>query len=473
MVQLSVNVNKVATLRNSRGGEVPSVIEAVRRRASTPARRGITVHPRADAAAHHRRATCAISPRCWRRAADDGRVQHRGRSAARSAGPGRTTCGPHQCTLVPVQAGRDHQPGRLAAGHAARRRWRRDRRRCSGAGIRVSLFVDPDPRGALGARARRRSRRALHRAVRARVRTRRRRRRRQLRRVRRRRASAPTRSASASTPGTTSICEPAAVPHAAAPGRGVDRPRPDQPRALRRARRARCGSTWRRSRSTGEPRRARAGPAGGARCRAAAAPRRARADRASCAPPTARRSPARSTRRRRGRRRRSCSCTCSRARRTTGAGSPSGCRPPARRAWPSTCGDTAVRPAAAPSAAMALDVQAAVDWLSARPRRARPARDRPRRRVVRRHARRSLAAGFAAVRGVALISPSLDYRGVRLDAGVRKVRAAGRCCWWPARRIPYALRTVRALTEDEAAGRELRLSHRARPRHALLAAIPT
>src|SRR5262249_49966224 len=47
MVHLSVNVNKVATLRNSRGGNVPSVLEAVRVcvAAGVP---GITVHPRAD-----------------------------------------------------------------------------------------------------------------------------------------------------------------------------------------------------------------------------------------------------------------------------------------------------------------------------------------------------------------------------------------------------------------------------------------
>ena len=44
----SVNVNKVATLRNSRGGRVPSVLDAVRTivEAGAP---GITVHPRADA----------------------------------------------------------------------------------------------------------------------------------------------------------------------------------------------------------------------------------------------------------------------------------------------------------------------------------------------------------------------------------------------------------------------------------------
>src|SRR5580765_7160434 len=47
MVRLSVNVNKVATLRNSRGGREPDVLEAVQvcLTAGVP---GITVHPRAD-----------------------------------------------------------------------------------------------------------------------------------------------------------------------------------------------------------------------------------------------------------------------------------------------------------------------------------------------------------------------------------------------------------------------------------------
>jgi pyridoxine 5-phosphate synthase len=47
MVRLSVNVNKVATLRNSRGGVVPSVVEAVEVCIAAGAP-GITVHPRAD-----------------------------------------------------------------------------------------------------------------------------------------------------------------------------------------------------------------------------------------------------------------------------------------------------------------------------------------------------------------------------------------------------------------------------------------
>jgi pyridoxine 5-phosphate synthase len=48
LVKLSVNVNKIATVRNSRGGRIPSVIDAVAVCVDTGAP-GITVHPRADA----------------------------------------------------------------------------------------------------------------------------------------------------------------------------------------------------------------------------------------------------------------------------------------------------------------------------------------------------------------------------------------------------------------------------------------
>jgi len=47
MVRLSVNVNKIATLRNSRGGDVPSVVEAARTCLEAGCG-GITVHPRLD-----------------------------------------------------------------------------------------------------------------------------------------------------------------------------------------------------------------------------------------------------------------------------------------------------------------------------------------------------------------------------------------------------------------------------------------
>jgi pyridoxine 5-phosphate synthase len=47
MTKLSVNINKIATLRNARGGSVPDVIEAARRIERYGAD-GITVHPRPD-----------------------------------------------------------------------------------------------------------------------------------------------------------------------------------------------------------------------------------------------------------------------------------------------------------------------------------------------------------------------------------------------------------------------------------------
>lgn len=47
MTRLSVNINKIATLRNARGGDIPNVLEAVRNCEKFGAE-GITVHPRPD-----------------------------------------------------------------------------------------------------------------------------------------------------------------------------------------------------------------------------------------------------------------------------------------------------------------------------------------------------------------------------------------------------------------------------------------
>jgi pyridoxine 5-phosphate synthase len=47
MIRLSVNVNKIATLRNARGGDIPNVVEAARTCIAAGCH-GITVHPRPD-----------------------------------------------------------------------------------------------------------------------------------------------------------------------------------------------------------------------------------------------------------------------------------------------------------------------------------------------------------------------------------------------------------------------------------------
>ena len=47
MTQLSVNINKIATIRNARGGSLPNVVEAAIKCQDFGAD-GITIHPRPD-----------------------------------------------------------------------------------------------------------------------------------------------------------------------------------------------------------------------------------------------------------------------------------------------------------------------------------------------------------------------------------------------------------------------------------------
>ena len=144
MIRLSVNVNKVATLRNSRGGREPSVLEAVRVVVEAGAR-GITVHPRADerhiTPADVRDIAAVLAPL-------RDRVEYNIEGDPR---PGLLALVhevvPHQCTLVPVR------PGEITSQAG----WPADTPRAelaavirdlTSAGVRVSLFVDPD-RGAV------------------------------------------------------------------------------------------------------------------------------------------------------------------------------------------------------------------------------------------------------------------------------------------------------------------------------------
>ena len=139
-IHLSVNVNKVATLRNSRGGSEPRVLDAVRVCVDTGVA-GITVHPRADER-HIRAADVRDISRLLEK------VPHIEFNIEGDPRPDLLNLvqevHPHQCTLVPVVPGEitsqaGWQPGpqsdRLSAT-VAKLRARR---------IRVSLFVDPEP----------------------------------------------------------------------------------------------------------------------------------------------------------------------------------------------------------------------------------------------------------------------------------------------------------------------------------------
>jgi pyridoxine 5-phosphate synthase len=141
VIKLSVNVNKVATLRNSRGGRVPNVIDAVRVcvKAGAP---GITVHPRAD----QRHITTADV----REIAGELKTSAPAVEFNMEGDPRRdfldlvSEIRPTQCTLVPVK------PGEITsqAGWPPNTKSSALRPVVEGLqniGVRVSLFVDADP----------------------------------------------------------------------------------------------------------------------------------------------------------------------------------------------------------------------------------------------------------------------------------------------------------------------------------------
>lgn len=107
-------------------------------------------------------------------------------------------------------------------------------------------------------------------------------------------------------------------------------------------------------------------------------------------------------------------------------------------------------------APMVGDVQAAVNWLRTRPG-VRPDAIALAGASLGANLSALAAANGGAVRAVALISPSLDYRGVRLDANVMK-KLGDRPVWLAAStEDPYALRTVKDLAIGSGI-REQRLS---------------
>ena len=144
--RLSVNVNKIATLRNSRGGGVPSVIEAIRVcvRAGAP---GITVHPRADARhitfADVREAAQELRRTSRPQAAPDVELNIEGDPRPELIELAHEVR-PDQFTLVPVRAGEITSQAGWDPDTPVDE-MQRTVRGLQAAGIRVSIFVDPDP----------------------------------------------------------------------------------------------------------------------------------------------------------------------------------------------------------------------------------------------------------------------------------------------------------------------------------------
>src|SRR6476660_7150684 len=143
MTKLSVNINKIATLRNARGGNVPDLLKA-----ATDSQRfgahGITVHPRPDERHIRYQDARDLRPVVYTEFNIEGNPQHNFIDLV-------LECKPEQVTLVPdaigaltSNAGWDtvkHKSYLIDVIGEFKR-----------AGIRTSIFVDPMPQMIEGAK---------------------------------------------------------------------------------------------------------------------------------------------------------------------------------------------------------------------------------------------------------------------------------------------------------------------------------
>lgn len=141
MTKLSVNVNKIALLRNSRNLGIPSVVRAadIALRAGA---HGITVHPRPDA--RHIRASDVHELSQLLRQWPDAEFNIEGNPFEPPLLELASAVRPQQCTLVP------DDPAAFTSDHGWDLQRHGDRLRpviaeLQGMGIRVSLFMDPLP----------------------------------------------------------------------------------------------------------------------------------------------------------------------------------------------------------------------------------------------------------------------------------------------------------------------------------------
>lgn len=136
MTKLSVNVNKVATLRNARGGNLPDV-EKFAVDCERFGAQGITVHPRPDERHIRRTDVYALKELVTTEFNIEGNPEPAFMDLV-------TEVRPTQATLVPDAV------DQLTSNHGWDTHANLDKltliiRRLQTAGIRVSVFVDPDP----------------------------------------------------------------------------------------------------------------------------------------------------------------------------------------------------------------------------------------------------------------------------------------------------------------------------------------
>jgi len=142
MTRLSVNINKIATLRNARGGNNPDVIKSALDIESFGAQ-GITVHPRPDERHIRKSDVLALRPLLSTEFNIEGNPVEAFRNLVLEVVPDQVTLVPDAPDAITSNAGWDTIKNReflsaVISEFKAR-------------GIRTSIFVDPDPEMVRGA----------------------------------------------------------------------------------------------------------------------------------------------------------------------------------------------------------------------------------------------------------------------------------------------------------------------------------
>ncbi|MBR6345900.1 MAG: pyridoxine 5'-phosphate synthase [Bacteroidales bacterium] len=142
MTRLSVNINKIATVRNARGGNIPDVAEAAVRIESFGAE-GITVHPRPDERHIRYSDVRQIRPLIKTEFNIEGNPVESFIALVDEVLPDQVTLVPDAADAITSNAGWDTVRNRKYLTEICRHFHER--------GIRTSIFIDPDPAMARGA----------------------------------------------------------------------------------------------------------------------------------------------------------------------------------------------------------------------------------------------------------------------------------------------------------------------------------
>ena len=142
MTKLSVNINKIATLRNARGGNVPDLLQVAKDIQKFGAQ-GITIHPRPDERHIRYQDARDLKPIVYTEFNIEGNPQHNFIDLVLECRPEQVTLVPDAIGAITSSAGWDTVKNRAYLTEVIAE-FKRN-------GIRTSIFVDPIPKMIEGA----------------------------------------------------------------------------------------------------------------------------------------------------------------------------------------------------------------------------------------------------------------------------------------------------------------------------------